>query len=101
MELNPQSPALNGVETLSVEVILRPVLLSTGSSRDEYGGWAAYPMANLSAVSTSSTVLAQQFDQDILGDMGNAWQNFIQSGQVWALVVGIVLGYLIRNLTAY
>ena len=46
-------------------------------------------------------VLAQQFDQDILGDLANAWNIFIQSGQVWALVVGLVLGYLIRGLTTY
>lgn len=51
--------------------------------------------------STQATVLAQQFDQDILGDLSNAWNTFIESGQVWALIIGIVLGYLIRGLTAY
>lgn len=50
---------------------------------------------------THMGVLAQQFDQDILGDIANAWNIFIQSGQVWALVVGLVLGYLIRGLTTY
>ncbi|PSN18174.1 hypothetical protein C7271_13955 [filamentous cyanobacterium CCP5] len=51
--------------------------------------------------STQATVLAQQFDQDILGDLGNAWNTFIESGQVWALIIGLVLGYMIRGLTAY
>jgi hypothetical protein len=46
-------------------------------------------------------VLAQQFDQDVLGDMGNAWNTFVQSGQIWALIIGLVLGYLIRGMTTY
>lgn len=54
-----------------------------------------------SLTSTQATVLAQQFDQDILGDMGNAWNAFIESGQVWALIIGLVVGYMIRGLTAY
>jgi|688.fasta_scaffold34151_2 hypothetical protein len=48
-----------------------------------------------------SPIIAQQFDQDILGDLSDAWNNFVDSGQVWALIIGIVLGYMIRNLTAY
>jgi hypothetical protein len=36
-----------------------------------------------------------------LGDISDAWTHFIDSGQVWAMIIGIVLGYLIRNLTAY
>ncbi|MBW4485419.1 MAG: hypothetical protein KME14_23030 [Tildeniella torsiva UHER 1998/13D] len=48
-----------------------------------------------------SPVLAQQFDQDILGDMVEIWNNFVDSGQLWALLFGIVLGYFIRNLTAF
>ncbi|MBD2106787.1 hypothetical protein H6F49_07455 [Nodosilinea sp. FACHB-13] len=48
-----------------------------------------------------SPVLAQQFDQDILGDMVEIWNNFVESGQLWALLFGIVLGYFIRNLTAF
>jgi len=48
-----------------------------------------------------SPVLAQQFDQDILGDLVTAWTIFWKSGQIWALLIGIVVGYFIRNLTAY
>jgi hypothetical protein len=33
--------------------------------------------------------------------MRNIWNNFVESGQLWALLFGIVLGYMIRNLTAY
>lgn len=47
------------------------------------------------------TVLAQQFNQDILGEMQKGFNNFVKTGQVWALIIGVVLGYLIRSLTAY
>ncbi|MEM6592541.1 MAG: hypothetical protein AAF651_11865 [Cyanobacteria bacterium P01_C01_bin.73] len=54
-----------------------------------------------SANVTQAMVLAQQFDQDILGDLGRAVRNFIDSGQIWALIIGVVIGYLIRGLSAY
>lgn len=46
-------------------------------------------------------VLAQQFDQDIMGDLQKGFDNFVKTGQVWALIIGIVLGYLLRSVTAY
>jgi hypothetical protein len=46
-------------------------------------------------------VLAQQFDQDILGDLGSVFRTFVDSGQVWALIIGIVIGYLFRSMTTY
>lgn len=49
----------------------------------------------------TATVLAQQFDQDVLGDLGNAFNTFIQSGQIWALIVGFILGYMLRGVTTY
>jgi hypothetical protein len=50
----------------------------------------------------TSPVLAQeQFDQDIIADLGNAFAYFIESGQVWALIVGFVLGYMLRSVTTY
>ncbi|MEL6400885.1 MAG: hypothetical protein AAFO87_17585 [Cyanobacteria bacterium J06607_6] len=49
----------------------------------------------------TAPVLAQQFDQDVVGDLGNALNTFVQSGQIWALLVGFVLGYLLRGVTTY
>ncbi|TVQ09258.1 MAG: hypothetical protein EA368_09900 [Leptolyngbya sp. DLM2.Bin27] len=64
---------------------------------------ASAPGAAGLAVTTDalSPVLAQQFDQDILGDIVDIWNNFVDSGQIWAMLFGIVLGYMIRNLTAF
>ncbi|MBW4673714.1 MAG: hypothetical protein KME52_06745 [Desmonostoc geniculatum HA4340-LM1] len=53
-------------------------------------------------LSVNSTVLAQTItDPDLMGQMQKSWNHFIQTGQVWALLIGLVIGYIIRNLTSY
>lgn len=48
------------------------------------------------------TMLAQNInDPDVLGQMQQAWNNFVITGQVWALLIGIVIGYILKNLTSY
>ncbi|MEH1842163.1 MAG: hypothetical protein V7L20_26385 [Nostoc sp.] len=52
--------------------------------------------ANLTAL------LAQTItDPDLIGQFEKSWRHFIQTGQVWALLIGLVIGYMIRNLTSY
>ena len=46
-------------------------------------------------------VLAQVQDPDILGQMQNTWNNFVKSGQIWAFLIGIVIGYFLRNFTSF
>lgn len=45
--------------------------------------------------------IAQTFEDNLGNDIGSALQNFIESGQVWALGIGFVLGYIFRSLTSY
>jgi hypothetical protein len=48
------------------------------------------------------TLIAQTInDPNILGQIQKAFNNFVQTGQVWALLIGLVIGYLFRNLTSY
>ncbi|MFN6463652.1 MAG: hypothetical protein RMZ41_017805 [Nostoc sp. DedVER02] len=48
------------------------------------------------------TALAQTItDPNVMGQMQKAWSHFIQTGQVWALLIGVIIGYMIRNLTSY
>ncbi|NJL35524.1 MAG: hypothetical protein HC899_01330 [Leptolyngbyaceae cyanobacterium SM1_4_3] len=47
------------------------------------------------------SLLAQQFETDVFADFRSAFNNFMESGQVWALIIGLILGYLIRSLTSY
>ena len=49
-----------------------------------------------------STMLAQIVrDANLIGQIQTAFNHFIQTGQVWALLIGLVIGYMIRNLTSY
>jgi hypothetical protein len=47
------------------------------------------------------SVMAQQFETDVFADFRSFFNNFIESGQVWALIVGVIIGYLLRGLTSY
>lgn len=93
--------SLSAEQPPTVETVLRPVLvISEWPSVDELV--AAPPETGvLSFQGTSTTVLAQFDDVDILRDMVNLWNNFIESGQVWALIIGLVIGYFLRGLTTY
>lgn len=51
--------------------------------------------------SHEDVVIAQQFEQDVLADISNAFQTFVETGQVWALLIGIVLGYLLKSITTF
>ena len=47
-----------------------------------------------------SDLLAQAIeDPDILGQLQDAWYNFIDSGQVWALLIGTFFGYTFKGFT--
>jgi hypothetical protein len=47
-----------------------------------------------------SNLLAQSVkDPDVLGQIQDAWFNFIDSGQVWALVIGTFFGYTFKGFT--
>ena len=46
-------------------------------------------------------LIAQQFEDNLSNNFQGAFNNFIESGQVWALMIGLLLGYLIRSVSAY
>ncbi|BAZ06995.1 hypothetical protein [Calothrix sp. NIES-3974] len=53
-------------------------------------------------LSLDSSILAQTInDPNILGQMQKAFTHFVQTGQAWALLIGLFIGYMIRNLTSY
>ncbi|MBC6481607.1 MAG: hypothetical protein GDA56_31470 [Hormoscilla sp. GM7CHS1pb] len=45
--------------------------------------------------------MAQQTDADLVADFKEAVNNFIESGQVYAFILGLILGYLVRKFTTY
>ena len=47
-------------------------------------------------------LLAQQtkeLNQDVMGDIGKGWNNFVKSGQLTAMAIGLVVGYMFRSIT--
>jgi len=48
-----------------------------------------------------TTLLAQNMGEmkkiDVLGDFQKSFQNFIKTGQVWALGIGLVIGWLLKG----
>ncbi len=52
-----------------------------------------------SALQTEA-IVAQVFRQDVLGDIRKGWNNFVESGQIWALLIGIVAGYMLKSITS-
>jgi hypothetical protein len=48
-----------------------------------------------------SLVFAQQLETDSFKGFRAAMDYFIKSGQVWALLIGLVVGYIFKSLTSY
>ncbi len=40
-------------------------------------------------------------DPDVIGQMSDAWENFVESGQIWALLIGVFFGYIFANFTRF
>ena len=52
--------------------------------------------------STDHWVLATQFKQtDLWGDVQRSFDNFVKTGQAWAFLIGLVLGYLLKAFTTF
>lgn len=49
---------------------------------------------------SGSIWIAQAVKDDLFNNVGQSWNNFIQSGQVWALAIGFMVGYFFRGLTS-
>ncbi len=41
---------------------------------------------------------AQQLDVDLWEDVQTAWNNFIECGQGWALLVGLIIGWMVKSI---
>ncbi len=46
-------------------------------------------------------LIAQQFEDNLFNNAQGTFDNFVESGQVWALLIGLAVGYMIRSLTAF
>ncbi|WP_056041137.1 hypothetical protein [Lyngbya aestuarii] len=47
--------------------------------------------------SSNYTVIAQQSDVDLVANVQKVWNNLLQTGQLWALLIGVGVGWWIRS----
>lgn len=50
---------------------------------------------------TLGAAAPQQFNQDVTKDLAGGWNNFVKTGQIWALIIGVTLGYLFKSITSF
>lgn len=83
-------------------VELWTIALDTVHHAVSYGTeWLQVQMTGLPHLSSDGITLAQQFNQDVFADIRKGVNHFVQTGQVWALLIGFVLGYLFKSATSY
>ncbi len=54
-----------------------------------------------SVQSLRSEVLATQQTTDVAANFQQHWDHFVGTGQSWALLIGLIVGYLVRMFTSY
>ena len=71
-------------------------------STSELAG-ATVPPAELwnQSAAVLPVIAQQQFEDNLFSHSGDIIGNFVESGQLWALLIGVVLGYVIRGITTY
>ncbi|MDB9392380.1 MAG: hypothetical protein EWV85_15310 [Microcystis aeruginosa Ma_QC_C_20070703_M131] len=50
---------------------------------------------------TNVLMTISEQDVDIIGNVQKAFSNFVKTGQAWALVIGLIVGYMFRGFTSY
>jgi hypothetical protein len=56
----------------------------------------------LAKIPFSWIVIAQNVsDPDLGGRVQRAWDTFVKTGQIWAMLIGFILGYMIKGFTSF
>ncbi|MBD2289523.1 hypothetical protein H6F92_12250 [Microcystis wesenbergii FACHB-1317] len=50
---------------------------------------------------TNVLMTISEQDVDIIGNVQKAFSNFVKTGQAWALLIGLIVGYMFRGFTSY
>lgn len=59
------------------------------------GTWSYHP------IMINFVVAITEKDVDIISQVQEAYHKFVVTGQVWALIIGIVVGYMFKGFTSY
>ncbi|XWK85721.1 MAG: hypothetical protein U7127_16000 [Phormidium sp.] len=49
----------------------------------------------------SLELAVQVRDTNLWGQVQGAWNHFVQTGQIWAMIIGLILGYFIKGFTTF
>lgn len=79
---------------MNKSMIQSPLPLQSIADAQQTGLLQAYPQQKLVAQQLSGYVE----DPDILGQIQDGFGNFVESGQLWAMIGGFVLGYMFAGL---
>ncbi len=60
-----------------------------------------YPAQFQTSATVGTPVIGQYFDQDFVGTTGKMLHGFYASGQLWALLIGVVIGYGFKSFSSY
>lgn len=58
-------------------------------------------LADMSQQWSAHSVVFAAYKDTLGTDVQNAWNNFVNSGQCWALMIGLMVGYFFSKLTSY
>lgn len=87
---------LGAIADLADWIVIHPVELEVS-----HATFQVNKQADWFAVADTQDIVLAQFEQDLWGDVSGAFNNFVESGQLWALLIGIVVGYLLKGLTSF
>lgn len=73
---------------------MTPCLADTITWSDVSQGWFWHSRIDWS-------MLAQYINPDVFAATRSFFNNFIKSGQLWALLIGLIIGYIMRGFTTY
>lgn len=62
-------------------------------------GWH-WDLGSLTAT-IQAQLQGQQFDTDVFKGARGIFNSFLKSGQLWAFLIGLIVGYVLRAVTTY
>lgn len=56
------------------------------------------PHLSINDLIDGTMILAQKVeDPNVIGQMQKAWQEFVKTGRLWSMLIGVFLGYVFRS----
>lgn len=54
--------------------------------------------ATMSLMGVDSSIIAQSVNGDLRANIQEIWSNLVQTGQLWAFLIGVGLGWWVRSI---